>query len=92
MLIRMDATLTLDEAGRLLLPTEVLLVLGMKPGERLRANVTPNRIDIFPEHPVMTDGIIENGVLVMAPLGVKMDAAGAVRAERDTLAGRAIPQ
>jgi len=78
----MNATLTLDEAGRLVLPTDALRLLGMKPGERIRANVTPNRIDIYPELPAMTDGIVENGVLVMARLGITMDVAAAVRAER----------
>ena len=88
----MNATLMLDEIGRLVLPTDALQVLGMKPGERLRANVTPNRIDILPEPPVMTDGMVEDGVLVMARLGIGMDAVAAVRAERDDLAGRAMPR
>ena len=40
----------------------------------------------------MTQGVIENGVLVMARQGIKIDAAAAVRAERDALAERALPR
>lgn len=88
----MNATLSLDEAGRLVLPNTALQVLGMKPGDQVRADVSPNRIDIFPELPVMAQGVIENGVLVMARQGIRMDAAAAVRADRDTLAERALPR
>lgn len=44
----MTATLTMDDAGRLLLPDAALDLLGLKPGEHLRADVTPNRIEILP--------------------------------------------
>jgi hypothetical protein len=38
----------------------------------------------------VTTGELENGVLVVPKLGIKMDAAAAVRAERDALAERAL--
>jgi bifunctional DNA-binding transcriptional regulator/antitoxin component of YhaV-PrlF toxin-antitoxin module len=78
--IHMNATLSLDEAGRLVLPNTTLRVLGMKPGDQVRADVSPNRIDICPEP------------LVMARQGIRMDATAAVRADRDSLAERALPQ
>jgi len=56
------------------------------------AGDSPNRIDICPEPPVMAQGVIENGVLVMARQGIRMDAAAAVRADRDSLAERALPR
>ena len=37
----------------------------------------------------VTSGVCENGVLVVPKLGIKMDVAAAVRAERDALADRA---
>ncbi len=74
----MNATLSLDEAGRLVLPNNALRLLGRKPGDQVRADVSPNRIDICPETPVMADGVIENGVLVMARKEIPMDAAAAV--------------
>jgi bifunctional DNA-binding transcriptional regulator/antitoxin component of YhaV-PrlF toxin-antitoxin module len=88
----MNATLSLDEAGRLVLPKSALLLLGMKPGDQVRADVSPNRIDICPEPVVVSEGVIENGVLVMARQGSPIDAAAAVRAERDSLADRALPR
>jgi bifunctional DNA-binding transcriptional regulator/antitoxin component of YhaV-PrlF toxin-antitoxin module len=90
--IHMNATLSLDEAGRLVLPNTALRVLGIKPGDQVRADVSPNRIDICPEPPVMAQGVIESGVLVMARKGIRMDAAAAVRADRDSLAERALPR
>ena len=88
----MNATLSLDAAGRLVLPNSALQVLGIKPGDEVRADVSPNRIEICPEPPVVSEGVIENGVLVMARQGIPMDAAAAVRAERDALADRSLPR
>jgi bifunctional DNA-binding transcriptional regulator/antitoxin component of YhaV-PrlF toxin-antitoxin module len=88
----MNATLSLDEAGRLVLPNSALRVLGMKPGDQVRADVSPNRIEICPELPTMSEGVIENGVLVMARQGIPIDDAAAVRAERDSLADRSLPR
>ena len=88
----MNATLSLDAAGRLVLPNSALRIFGMKPGDQVCADVSPNRIEICPEPPVMAEGVIENGVLVMARQGTPMDAAAAVRAERDALADRSLPR
>lgn len=82
-LIPMIADLSLDEGGRLVLPSGGLRLLGMKPGDQVRADVSPNRIDICPEPPVMAEGVIENGVLVMTRQGIPMDSAAAGRADRD---------
>ena len=88
----MNTMLSLDESGRLVLPNTALRVFGMKPGDQVSADVSPNRIEIRAALPEMTQGVIENGVLVMAPQGIGMDAAAAVRADRDSLAGRALPR
>ena len=88
----MNATLSLDEAGRLVLPNNALRLLGMKPGDQVRADVSPNRIDICPEPPVVSESVVENGVLVMARQSIPMDAAAAVRADRDALADRSLPR
>lgn len=90
--IPMNATLSLDEAGRLVLPNSALRLLGMKPGDQVRADVSPNRIEICAEPPVMAEGVIENGILVMARQGIAMDAAAAVRADRNDLANRSLPR
>lgn len=88
----MNATLIIDEAGRLLLPDNAVRLLGMKPGDQVCADVSPNRIDICPEPPAVSEGVIENGVLVIARQSIPMDAAAAVRADRDTLADRSLPR
>ena len=88
----MNATVSLDEAGRLVLPDTALRLLGMKPGDQVRADVSPNRIDIRPEPPIVARGVIENGVLVVARQDIHMDAAAAVRGDRDALAERSLPR
>jgi hypothetical protein len=40
----------------------------------------------------MAEGVIENGILVMARQGIAMDAAAAVRADRNALADRSLPR
>ena len=88
----MTATLTLDEAGRLLLPQAVVQMLGVKPGAVLTAEVTRDRIELIKNDedvPVMTEVVMKDGLLVLAPTGIPVDAAAAVRAERDALADRA---
>ena len=90
--IHMNATLSLDEAGRLVLPDKALRLLGIRPGDQVRADVSPNRIEICPEPPIVSEGVIENGVLVMARQSIPMDAAAAVRADRDALADRSLPR
>jgi bifunctional DNA-binding transcriptional regulator/antitoxin component of YhaV-PrlF toxin-antitoxin module len=59
--VHTNATLSLDEVGRLVLPNTALRVRGMKPGDQVRADVSSNRIDICPEPPVMAKGGIESG-------------------------------
>jgi len=88
----MNATISLDNAGRLVLPDSALRMLGVKPGDQLRADVSPNRIDIRPEPPLMTCGETERGVLIMARQGFPTDAAAAVRSARDEAGDRAIPR
>ncbi len=86
----MTATLTIDEAGQIYLPESLKRVFGVEPGVRLRAEVTANRIEIVKDIPVVTAGELENGVLVLPKLGIKMDAAAAIRADRDEQAERAL--
>jgi bifunctional DNA-binding transcriptional regulator/antitoxin component of YhaV-PrlF toxin-antitoxin module len=86
----MTATLTIDEAGQINLPESLRHLFGAEPGVRIRAEVTKDRIEIVKDElPEVTSGEYENGVLVVPRLGIKMDAAAAVRAERDELAFRA---
>jgi bifunctional DNA-binding transcriptional regulator/antitoxin component of YhaV-PrlF toxin-antitoxin module len=79
----MTATITVDETGQIQLPEALKRVFGVEPGVRLRAEVTSGRIEIVKEVPIVTEGILEDGLLVLPKLGAKVDAAAAVRADRD---------
>ena len=87
---RMTATITIDDGGQINLPEALKVVFGVKPGVRLRAEVTADRIEIVKDVPVVTEGVLENGVLVLPRLCIPMDAAAAVRADREEQAGRAL--
>ena len=56
----------------------------------MRAEVTSDRIEIVKGIPVVTEGELENGVLVLPKLGIKMDVGAAIRADRDEQAERAL--
>ena len=86
----MTTTFTVDDAGQINLPEAAKSVFGIAPGVRLRAEVREDRIEIVRDIPIVTDGVFENGMLVLPRLGVKMDAAAAVRADRDELGERAL--
>lgn len=86
----MTATFTIDEAGQINLPEALARVFGAEPGVRLRAEVTADRIEIVKDIPVVTEGVFENGVLVLPRLDIKMDAGAAIRADRDEQAERAL--
>ena len=88
----MTATFTIDEAGQINLPDALKRVFGVEPGVRLRAEVTSDRIEIVKDIPVVTEGVLENGVLVLPKLGIKMDAGAAIRADREEQAERVLGQ
>jgi bifunctional DNA-binding transcriptional regulator/antitoxin component of YhaV-PrlF toxin-antitoxin module len=77
------AAITMDEAGRIQLPEALKRVFGVQPGVRLHAKVTSGRIEIVREVPVVTEGVVEEGILLLPKLGVNIDAAAAIRAGRD---------
>ena len=84
----MTASITIDDAGQILLPEALQRAFGVEPGVRLRAEVTSERIEIVKDVPEVTQGVLENGVLVLPRLGLKVDAAAAIRADRDERAER----
>jgi bifunctional DNA-binding transcriptional regulator/antitoxin component of YhaV-PrlF toxin-antitoxin module len=90
----MTTTLTLDEEGRLTLPEPLQRVFGLKPGMLLRAEVSEGRMEIVSDEnaePVTVTQLVEtDGVLLLPKRGILVDAAGAIRAEREALADRAV--
>ena len=85
----MTATLTLDEAGRLLLPEAALQTLGVKPGAELQVEVTRRGIELLGDDsddaPLMT-ALSPDG-LPMLPPGVPkrggMSVVEAIKADRE---------
>jgi len=87
----MTATIIMDEAGHITLPMAARRAFRAGPGVPFQAEVTEGRIEIVKDahSPEITEGVMENGVLVLPHFGYSVDVAAAVRAERDELAGRA---
>lgn len=85
----MTATLTLDDQGRITLPEAIKRAFGIRPGAVLRAEVSRGRLQIEGDLPVITEGVLEDGMLVLPKMGMTMDAAAAIRADREAQAERA---
>ncbi|MFZ4764826.1 MAG: hypothetical protein ACOYMN_07700 [Roseimicrobium sp.] len=85
----MTATLTLDDSGRLLLPAQILLVLGMQPGVEMKVEVSRGRIELLGEQeddvPLITE-LSPEGNLVF-PAGAKPPSAekivAAIKSDRE---------
>jgi AbrB family looped-hinge helix DNA binding protein len=86
--------LAVDSAGRIVLPVQTRRLLGLRPGSKLRMAVVAQRIELTPA-PAASDtelAVSAGGRLVLAAAslakagGTAVDAAAAVRAERDARA------
>lgn len=82
-------TTTLDSAGRVVLPSEVRRRLRLAAGARFHVEVVADRIELTLESPPEPAVVRKAGRLVLAATGEPLDAAAAIRAERDTQATRA---
>jgi len=83
----MKTALTVDAAGRIVLPSEARRLLNLRPGSRLRLTVAAERIELVPEpdpepEPGATPSRSPTGRQVLAPTGTPSDAAAGTRAER----------
>lgn len=83
------ATTTLDSAGRVVLPSEVRKRLRLAPGARFTVDVVAERIELTLEAPAEPAVVRKAGRWVLAATGETLDAAAAIRAERQTQAARA---
>lgn len=82
-------TTTLDSAGRVVLPSEVRKRLRLAPGARFNVEVVAERIELTLEAPAEPALVRKAGRLVLAGSDEPLDAAAAVRAERQAQAARA---
>ncbi len=81
--------LTLDSAGRVVLPSETRRRLNLRPGSRLLLSVVAERIELTPEAQADAPlGVAPSKRKVLPPTGERLDAAAAVRDERAAQARR----
>lgn len=59
-------TVTMDSAGRFVLPKQIRSSLGLEPGQRLRVAVRDDRVELAPM-PIEADLSEQSGVLVIVP-------------------------
>ena len=83
----MKSALTIDSAGRVVLPSEARRMLNLRPGSRLRLTIVAGRIELTPE-PVDEAALVlaPSRRRVLEPTGKTFDAAAATRAERNAQA------
>jgi AbrB family looped-hinge helix DNA binding protein len=83
------STTTLDSTGRVVLPSEVRKRLRLAAGARFSVEVVADRIELTLEAPPDPAVVRKAGRLVLAAAGEPLDAAAAIRAERQAQAARA---
>lgn len=85
----MSAAITIDGAGRIVLPAEVRRRLNLGPGSRLLLDVVAQRIELTPQAPEGAELLTSvDGRPVLRATGKAFDAVAATRAERDAQARR----
>jgi AbrB family looped-hinge helix DNA binding protein len=80
---------TLDSTGRVVLPAEVRRQLRLAAGARFSVDVVADRIELRLEAPPESAVVHKAGRLVLAASGETLDAAAAIRSERQAQTGRA---
>jgi len=85
----MSQPITMDKAGRIVLPMEIRRRLNLAPGARLMLDVVAQRIELTPEPQAEAELVLTAGRrTVLRPTGKAFDAAAATRAEREAQARR----
>jgi AbrB family looped-hinge helix DNA binding protein len=79
----MNATITMDDAGRIILPKPMRERLHLRGGAKLKADIVADKIELTPE-PDDSVRIVRKGKrLVITGLPKPFDAAAAIKAGRE---------
>ena len=78
----MTATITIDAAGRFVLPKDMRERLHLRKGAKLRADVIGDKIELTPE-PDADVRIERRGKLLVIVGGPPFDAVAAIKADRE---------
>ncbi|RPI43320.1 MAG: AbrB/MazE/SpoVT family DNA-binding domain-containing protein [Betaproteobacteria bacterium] len=85
----MKTAITIDSAGRVVLPSEARRRLNLRPGSRLLLTVVAERIELTPELDTQTElAAAPSRRKVLPATGKPADAVAATRAEREAQARR----
>lgn len=79
----MTYAVKVDNAGRIVLPSEVRRRLNLSAGTRIRLEVVAERIELTPESEPEPTLVRRGRRMVLPPTGSPLDAAAAVREERE---------
>ena len=85
----MKQPITMDKAGRIILPVPIRRRLNLAPGARLMLDVVAERIELTPEPQAEGELVVSAGRrTVLRSTGKAFDAAAATHAERDAQSRR----
>ena len=85
----MSHSITIDRAGRIVLPADIRRRLNLVPGSRLTLDLVALRIELTPQTEPDPELVVRPGHrTVLCASGTPVDAAAATRAERDAQVGR----
>jgi AbrB family looped-hinge helix DNA binding protein len=84
----MNSTVTIDLAGRLVLPKAVRERLHLRAGSKLNLEIIADKIELTPAADTDRKLVRKGKRLVLVKTGVPYDAAAAVRADHEALAAR----
>jgi AbrB family looped-hinge helix DNA binding protein len=80
----MKATITMDSAGRVVLPKPLRELLHLQAGTKLRAIVVADKIELTPEPDDQVRIVRKGRRLVIAGLSKGVDAVAAIKADRES--------
>ncbi len=85
----MKTAITMDSAGRVVLPSEIRRRLNLRPGSRLLLSVVAERIELTPEPQADAElHVAPSRRSVLPATGQAFDAAAVTRQEREAQARR----